>query len=81
MENMSTESLKIVGVRFQNSGSVYDFDCGHFVLKNGDLVIVKTEQGTGLGKVVRGPRKVDQIDDKKEIKKIFRLANEADLAV
>jgi cell fate regulator YaaT (PSP1 superfamily) len=77
--DMTTESLKIVGVRFQNSGPVYDFDCGHFVLKCADLVIVKTEQGTGLGKVVRGPQKVDNIEERREIKKIFRLANEADL--
>jgi len=76
---MSSESLKIVGIRFQNSGTIYDFDCGHFVLSCGDMVIVKTEQGTGLGKVVRGPLKVDWTPEGKEIKKIFRLANEADL--
>jgi cell fate regulator YaaT (PSP1 superfamily) len=82
MENetpSNSESLKIVGIRFQNSGPVYDFDCGHFVLKSGDLVIVKTEQGTSLGKVVRGPQKMDRVDETREIKKIFRLANESDL--
>ena len=78
-KNMSTEELKIVGIRFQNSGPIYDFDAGHFVLNYGDLVIVKTEMGTGLGKVVRGPQKVDRTPEGKEIKKIFRLANEADL--
>ena len=76
---MSSESIKIVGIRFQNTGPIYDFDCGHFVLKCGDLVIVKTEEGMGLGKVVRGPHKVEQIENGKEIKKIFRLANKADL--
>ena len=76
---MSSESLKIVGIRFQNSGTIYDFDCGHFVLSCGDMVIVKTEQGTGLGKVVRGPLKVDWTPEGKEIKKIFRLANAAAL--
>ncbi|MBI4765755.1 MAG: stage 0 sporulation family protein [Deltaproteobacteria bacterium] len=76
---MTSESIKIVGIRFQNSGAIYDFDCGHFVLNCGDLVIVKTEQGTGLGKVVRGPQKIDRPLEGKEIKKIFRLANEADL--
>ncbi|MGA3086297.1 MAG: stage 0 sporulation family protein [Thermodesulfobacteriota bacterium] len=76
---MSSENIKIVGIRFQNSGPIYDFDAGHFVLNCGDLVIVKTEQGTGLGKVVRGPQKVDRTLEGKEIKKIFRLANAADL--
>jgi cell fate regulator YaaT (PSP1 superfamily) len=78
-ETPNTASIKVVGVRFQNSGPIYDFDSGHFVLKCGDLVIVKTEQGTGLGNVVRGPQKLDNIEEKREIKKIFRLANEADL--
>ncbi len=78
-ENRTTESKKIVGVKFQSTGTIYDFDCGHFVLKCGDRVIVKTEQGLGLGKVVRGPNKIDKIEEGKEIKKIFRLAHEADL--
>lgn len=78
-ETPNPETIKIVGVRFQNSGPVYDFDCGHFVLKCGDQVIVKTEQGTSLGKVARGPQKVDFSEEPREIKKIFRLANEADL--
>lgn len=75
----SEETIKVVGVRFQDYGPVYDFDCGHFVLKCGDMVIVKTEQGTGLGKVVRGPRKKEAVPEDKELKKIFRLATEADL--
>ncbi len=74
-----SESIKVVGIRFQDYGPVYDFDCGHFVLNRGDLVIVKTEQGTSLGKVVRGPRKQEPPSDGPELKKIFRLANEADL--
>jgi len=77
---MEKESLKIVGVRFQQAGSIYDFDCGHFVLKGGDKVIVKTEQGLGLGKVVRGPFKVDPPEGSREFKKIFRLAHAEDLA-
>jgi cell fate regulator YaaT (PSP1 superfamily) len=77
---MEKESLKIVGVRFQQAGAIYDFDCGHFVLKCGDKVIVKTEQGLGLGRVVRGPLKVDPTEGGREFKKIFRLAHAEDLA-
>jgi cell fate regulator YaaT (PSP1 superfamily) len=77
---MERESSKIVGVRFQQAGSIYDFDCGHFVLKCGDKVIVKTDQGLGLGKVVRGPFKVDPPEGGREFKKIFRLAHAEDLA-
>lgn len=77
---MEKESLKLVGVRFQQAGAIYDFDCGHFVLKCGDKVIVKTEQGLGLGKVVRGPVKVEAEAEGREYKKIFRMAHEEDLA-
>jgi cell fate regulator YaaT (PSP1 superfamily) len=76
---METEKIKIVGIRFQPTGLIYDFDCGHFVLKCGDYVIVKTDQGMGLGKVVRGPQKVEKIEEGREVKKIFRLANDSDL--
>ena len=76
---MEKESLKLVGVRFQQAGGIYDFDCGHFVLKCGDKVIVKTEQGLGLGRVVRGPLKVESEAEGREYKKIFRLAHEEDL--
>jgi cell fate regulator YaaT (PSP1 superfamily) len=76
---MEKENLKIVGIRFHQTGSIYDFDCGHFVLKCGDQVMVKTDQGLGLGQVVRGPHKLEQVEEGKEYKKIFRLANEADL--
>ena len=31
---------KKVGIRFKAAGKVYDFDCGAFVLNNGDHVIV-----------------------------------------
>lgn len=78
-EKTNEETIKVVGVRFQDYGPVYDFDSGHFVLKCGDMVIVKTEQGTGLGKVVRAPRRKEPTPEDKELKKIFRLANEADL--
>jgi cell fate regulator YaaT (PSP1 superfamily) len=78
-EKTTPESIKVVGIRFQDYGPVYDFDCGHFVLKCGDLVIVKTEQGTGLGKVVRPPQKKALSPGDNELKKIFRLANESDL--
>ena len=77
--SMEKETLKIVGIRFHSNGPIYDFDCGHFVLKCGDQVIVKTDQGLGLGKVVRPPAKVDPGSEGTEYKKIFRLAHEADL--
>ncbi|KIX10749.1 PSP1 domain-containing protein [Dethiosulfatarculus sandiegensis] len=110
---------KIVGVKFQRGGKVYDFDAGHFVLSLGDRVIVETEQGLALGTVVRlaeaklpveeeqvreqestGENQVPQGDSNEPdfqdetdgeapetdpatgfiLKKVYRLATEADLA-
>ncbi len=70
---------KIVGVRFREGGKIYDFDPGHFVLSVGDYVMVKTEKGFTVGKVVTPPRRIDDETVFPELKKIFRLATEEDL--
>jgi cell fate regulator YaaT (PSP1 superfamily) len=69
---------KIVGIRFKPAGKVYDFDSGAFVLKMGDHVIVETEQGLGFGTVAASPRQAEDYQPPKPLKKVFRLANEAD---
>jgi len=69
---------KVVGVAFRPKGKVFYFDTGHFVLKQGDWVIVRTEQGTGLGQVVNSPRS-QNMDLDRDLKPIFRMANQEDL--
>ena len=69
---------KIVGIRFKPAGKVYDFDCGAFVLKQGDHVIVETEQGLGFGTVVVPPSPSEKPPPGKLLKKVFRLATEKD---
>jgi cell fate regulator YaaT (PSP1 superfamily) len=69
---------KIVGIRFKPTGKVYDFDCGAFVLKQGDHVIVETEQGLGFGTVVVPPSHSKHRPLDKPLKKVFRLATEKD---
>ena len=72
---------KKVGIRFKAAGKVYDFDCGAFVLNNGDHVIVETEQGLGLGMVAVPPVPYDETDEDRTdrpLKKVFRLANPDD---
>ncbi len=69
---------KVVGIRFKPAGKIYDFDAGVFVLNTGDPVIVETEQGLGFGRVVDPPRMIEDADEKRELKKVFRLATEAD---
>jgi len=69
---------KIVGIRFKPAGKVYDFDCGAFVLKKGDDVIVETERGLGFGTVAVDPIPEDDRPPGKPLKKVFRLASEKD---
>jgi cell fate regulator YaaT (PSP1 superfamily) len=72
---------KKIGIRFKNGGKVYDFSCGAFVLNIGDQVIVETEKGLGFGTVETAPEILDpQNKPAKPLKKVFRKANEKDLA-
>jgi len=43
---------QILGVKFNDYGQVYFFSSGAFVVQEGQSVIVRTDQGMGLGKVV-----------------------------
>lgn len=69
---------KIVGIRFKPVGKIYDFECGAFVLNQGDHVIVETEQGLGFGTVVTPPVIREARPSKRPLKKVYRLANQND---
>ncbi len=70
----------ILGVKFRPHGQIYFFESGPFVVGMGDHVIVKTEQGMGLGNVVvvRDEPVADSGD--LELKPIYRLATDEDMA-
>lgn len=70
---------KVVGVRFREEGKTCYFDTNHFVLRNGDWVIVKTEQGASLCEVVVPPRSINP-ELHRNLKNIYRLATEEDLS-
>jgi len=67
-----------VGIRFKPAGKVYDFDCGAYVLKPGEGVIVQTEQGLAFGTVATAPEAVEEADVGKPLKKVYRLATDKD---
>ena len=69
---------KVVGVKFKTGGKVYDFDCGAFVLKCGDHVIVETEKGLGFGTVAVPPTPYEKRPPDKPLKQMYRLASEED---
>jgi cell fate regulator YaaT (PSP1 superfamily) len=65
---------KIVGVQFRDAGKSYDFDCGHFVLKRGDMVMVVTEEGPAVGRVVSDPQPQTELAKERVFKKVYRIA-------
>ncbi len=71
---------KVVGIRFKSGGKIYDFDCGVFVLKLGDPVIVETEKGLGFGTVAVAPQQLEESTTGKALKKVFRKATAKDFS-
>lgn len=71
---------QILGVKFNDYGQVYYFGSGPFVVREGQHVIVKTDQGMGLGKVVLTKQAPKENDEEGEAHKpIYRLANDKDM--
>ncbi|WP_319760281.1 regulatory iron-sulfur-containing complex subunit RicT [Maridesulfovibrio sp.] len=71
---------QILGVKFNDFGQIYYFSSGPFVVREGHSVIVKTEQGMGLGKVFVVQQDLPEEVTEDSIKTIYRLAGEEDLA-
>lgn len=74
--------VNIVGVQFRRAGKIYDFLPGESALRIGDDVVVDTERGPSLAKVVR----VQFVDDapysangSTPLKPVMRSASENDL--
>jgi len=72
---------QIVGVKFREQGQVYYFQAAPFVVQTGDTVIVKTEEGLGLARVVQVKQNLPQGFALEDLKPIFRLANQEDFNV
>lgn len=70
---------KVVGIRFREGGKIYHFDPGDHPFNRDDYVIVHTEQGQGFGQVVEPPHPRDARIHPAELKKVERLASEAEI--
>ena len=68
---------EVVGVRFKTSGRIYDFEINGIELYEGDSVVVESELGLNVGKVVIARHMVEEHERK--LKKIIRKATEEDL--
>ncbi len=71
---------EIVGVRFYQAGKIYYFDASRVPVEVGDYVIVETNHGKALGKVVISPRQTILSEISEPLKPIIRKANSRDIA-
>lgn len=69
---------KVIGVRFRTAGKIYFFAPGKLEIRQGDNVIVETARGVEFGRVVCGPKDVDDGAVVQPLKPVIRLANDQD---
>lgn len=69
---------KVIGVRFRTAGKIYFFAPGKFEIKRDDHVIVETARGIEYGRVVSGPKEVNDDDVIQPLKSVIRLVTEQD---
>lgn len=68
----------VVGVRFKTAGKIYYFDPVDFPVEQDQHVIVETARGIEYGKVVIGKKSVGESDVVLPLKKVIRIADDAD---
>ncbi len=70
--------VKIIGIRFRQAGKVYFFSPGELDVKAGQHVIVETTRGVEYGKVVLGPKLVEEEKIMQPLKQVIRVSTAED---
>ena len=70
--------VKIIGVRFRKAGKIYFFSPAEYDIKQGQHVIVETARGIEYGKVVLGPKEVEEDKVIQPLKSVIRIATAED---
>lgn len=70
---------EIIGVRFKNVGKIYYFEPNGLGVTKGQDVIVETARGTECGEVVMVNRIIDDKEFSQPLKKVLRIATQADI--
>ncbi len=71
--------MEVIGIRFREVGKIYYFDPDEFEINLQDYVIVETIRGVEFGEVVVIRKEVDEEDVVLPLKKVMRIATEADI--
>lgn len=70
--------VNVIGVRFRKAGKIYFFSPAGIDVKEGQHVIVETARGIEYGRVVLGPRDVEEDKVIQPLKPIIRIATPRD---
>lgn len=70
--------MKVAQIQFMSWDKIYNFDASNFDVKIGDQVVVKTEAGTDVGKIIAVINDFKK-EDNAEIKPILRKVTTEDL--
>lgn len=73
--------IKVVGVRFKKAGKIYYFDPVDFEIEKNIDVVVETARGLEYGKIVVGPKEIEEEKLISPLKPIIRIATEEDKAI
>ncbi len=71
--------MKVISVKFKESGRSYYFDPGALQVQAGDFVVVETARGVECGEVVRGGHDLPDTGFSREIKPVVRQADAVDV--
>jgi len=66
----------IIGIRFKSCGKIYDFEVDGIEVKEGDCVVVESDFGLSLGRVVRERLTIEKSE--RELKRVVRVASDDD---
>jgi len=72
------EMINVIGVRFRSAGKIYFFDTAGYEIEQGNNVIVETARGVEYGRVVIGPRDVEDSKVIQPLKPVIRTATPED---
>ena len=70
---------EVVGIKFKETGKVYYFDPGDFILNLNEAAIVETSRGIECGLVAMPKKDVSDSEIVKPLKKIVRIATKKDI--
>ena len=71
--------MKVISVKFKESGRSYYFDPGTLEIQTGEFVVVETARGVECGEVVRGCHDLPDTGFAREIKPVQRMADGMDI--